>query len=124
MRGRQPLKITWLRNRNSVQHSILDSARRTSHVPLPAISSFGGLRTPAPECVAPSSWAGIRKPSQKPTRLAQQTAELFDHIIGLGKQRWRDRQTERFCGVEINFKLEASRLFNRDIGGPFTLQYS
>src|ERR1700730_286134 len=67
MRGRQPLKITWLRNRNYVQHSILDSARRTSHVPLPAISSFGGLRTPAPECVAPSSWAGIRKPSQKLT---------------------------------------------------------
>jgi hypothetical protein len=58
------LKI-WLRTRNYVQRSILDSARRTSHVPLPAISSFEGLRTPAPECVAPSSWAGIRKPSQR-----------------------------------------------------------
>jgi hypothetical protein len=41
------LKI-WLRTRNYVQRSILDSARRTFHVPLPAISSFGGLRTPAP----------------------------------------------------------------------------
>ena len=59
----------WLRTRNYVQRSILDSARRTSHVPLPAISSFGGLRTPAPECVAPSSWAGIRKPSQNPTSI-------------------------------------------------------
>jgi integrase/recombinase XerD len=29
----------------------------------PAVSSLGGLRMPAPECVAPSSWAGIRKPS-------------------------------------------------------------
>src|SRR5260370_41880825 len=55
IRGRQPF-ITWLRNRNCVQLSILDSARRTSHVPLPAISSFGGLRTPAPEYAAPSSW--------------------------------------------------------------------
>jgi hypothetical protein len=40
------LKITRLRNRNYVQHSILDSARLTAHVPLPAISSFGRFRTP------------------------------------------------------------------------------
>src|SRR5882724_10472588 len=26
-------------------------------------ASLEGLRTPAPECVAPSSWAGIRTPS-------------------------------------------------------------
>jgi hypothetical protein len=37
------LKITWLRNRNYAQHSILDSARRTSHVPLPAISLYGAF---------------------------------------------------------------------------------
>src|SRR5438105_9193268 len=36
-----------------------------SDVSLPAVSSFGGLRTPAPVYVASSSWAGIRKPSQK-----------------------------------------------------------
>src|SRR6266404_5210830 len=31
----------------------------------PAVSSIGGLRTPAPVRAAPPTWAGIRKPSQK-----------------------------------------------------------
>jgi len=41
-----------------------------SDAPLRHISrgfSLGGLRTPAPLRVAPSSWAGIRKPSQTAT---------------------------------------------------------
>src|SRR5205814_6222275 len=38
-----------------------------SDVSLPAVSSFGGLRTPAPVYVASSSWAGIRKPSHERT---------------------------------------------------------
>src|SRR3954466_4124887 len=38
-----------------------------SDVSLPAVSSLGGLRTPAPSAWRPSSWAGIRKPSQKAT---------------------------------------------------------
>jgi len=33
--------------------------------PPPAVSSVGGLRTPAPECVVPSSWAGIPKSSHQ-----------------------------------------------------------
>jgi hypothetical protein len=44
--------------------SILDSARRASNVPLPAISSFRVLRKPASACAARSSRAGIRKHSQ------------------------------------------------------------
>src|SRR5664279_3635126 len=33
--------------------------------PPPAVSSVGGLRTPAPECVVPSSWAGIPQSSHQ-----------------------------------------------------------
>src|SRR5213595_4125616 len=43
-----------------------------SDVSLPAVSSFGGLRTPAPVYVASSSWAGIRKPSHNQTHAPQQ----------------------------------------------------
>src|SRR5438477_4487136 len=49
-----------------------------SDVSLPAVSSFGGLRTPAPVYVASSSWAGIRKPSQQATS--------FDHLVGAGDE--------------------------------------
>src|SRR6202166_2832786 len=39
--------------------------RLTRHLATPpAVSSLGGLRTPAPVRAAPPSWAGIRKPSQ------------------------------------------------------------
>jgi hypothetical protein len=30
------------------------------------------------------------------------SAELVDHVVGAGKQRWRDRETERFGGLEID----------------------
>ena len=47
-------------SRPEITHSL--KSRRTIGAISPAVS-LGGLRTPAPECVAPSSWAGIRKPS-------------------------------------------------------------
>src|SRR5436190_6515674 len=53
-----------------------------SDVSLPAVSSCGGLRTPAPVYVAPSSWAGIRKPSHERTHAAQQMAFLLDQLVG------------------------------------------
>src|SRR5207237_7898908 len=45
-----------------------------SDVSHPAVSSFGGLRTPAPVYVASSSWAGIRKPSQNRTYVLTATS--------------------------------------------------
>src|SRR5204862_6548894 len=53
-------------NSEEVQPSSIAHAE-PSDVSLPAVSSFGGLRTPALVYVASSSWAGIRKPSQYPT---------------------------------------------------------
>ena len=45
--------------------------RLTRHLATPpAVSSIGGLRTPAPVRAAPPSWAGIRKPSRKRTQPA------------------------------------------------------
>src|SRR5436190_15801646 len=38
------------------RHSNPHSPRRDIHVPPPAVSSLGGLRTPAPVCAAPPSW--------------------------------------------------------------------
>src|SRR2546430_12572101 len=52
---------------SSIAHAAL------SDVSLPAVSSFGGLRTPAPVYVASSSWAGIRKPSQYRSSARYQT---------------------------------------------------
>src|SRR5436190_8500744 len=52
-----------------------------SDVSLPAVSSFGGLRTPAPVYVASSSWAGIRKPSHIRTLAPQQDTHSADHFI-------------------------------------------
>src|SRR2546421_6534674 len=55
------LRIEITRSPSSIAHAA------PSDVSLPAVSSFGGLRTPAPVYVASSSWAGIRKPSHKQT---------------------------------------------------------
>jgi hypothetical protein len=37
----------------------------------------------------------------------------FDHLVGAGKDRLWDRQTERFGGLEIDHQLEPRRLLNR-----------
>ena len=79
-------------------HSNPHSLRRAANVPPPAVSSLGGLRTPAPVCAAPPSWAGIRNPSQK-RRLcrAMITSALLrvtditrhrDGVTWFGKLRW------------------------------------
>ena len=44
-------------------------------------------------------------------------ASLFDHLIGGGKERLRDRKPQGFCGLEINHQFKLGWLNYRQIGG-------
>jgi hypothetical protein len=41
----------------------------------------------------------------------------FDHLIGAGKQRWRDFEAERFGRLQIDDEIEFGWLFDRRRGG-------
>jgi hypothetical protein len=41
---------------------------------------------------------------------------LFDHLVGAGKQRGRDGNSERFGCLEIDHQIELGRLLNRKVG--------
>jgi hypothetical protein len=49
------------------------------------------------------------------TNAPQQTAFLFDHLVGAGEQRLRQGEAERLGGLEVDHQLELCRLFNRQI---------
>jgi hypothetical protein len=49
----------------------------------------------------------------KQTPAVQQTASLFDDLIGAGEQLWRHCEAERFGGFQIDDKLELRRLHYR-----------
>src|ERR1700739_4865030 len=48
---------------------------------------------------------------------------LLDHVVGSGKQRWRDFDTECFCGLEIDDQFELCRLLYWKISGLRPLEY-
>jgi hypothetical protein len=41
--------------------------------------------------------------------------DSLDHLVGAGKQRWRDRQAERRRGLEIDDDLELIGLLDRQL---------
>jgi hypothetical protein len=41
------------------------------------------------------------------------TVALFDHFVGAGEQRRRHFEAERFCGLEIDVKLDFGYLLDR-----------
>ena len=49
---------------------------------------------------------------------------LFDHLVGAGEQRRRNREAERFGGLEIDQKLDVSRKFHRQVArfGAFSVR--
>jgi len=53
---------------------------------------------------------------QKQTHAPQQTASLFNQIVGAGVQRGWDIKTERLGGLEIDDQLEPGGLLHRKFG--------
>ena len=47
---------------------------------------------------------------------------LLDHLVGAGEQEGRDRQAERFGGVEIDHQPDLCLLLDRQIGWLRALQ--
>jgi hypothetical protein len=46
---------------------------------------------------------------------AQQTAHLFDHLVGASKHRCRYIEAERFGGFEVDAQFKLRRLLNRQV---------
>jgi hypothetical protein len=45
-------------------------------------------------------------------------ASSFDHLVGAGEQRGRDRQAESFGGLKIDNEFKSRRLFDGDVARP------
>src|ERR1700720_2038855 len=54
----------------------------------------------------------------------QSYGNLFDHLVGTSKKRCRNVQPERVCGLEVDDKLELSRLLDRKIASTFACKDS
>jgi hypothetical protein len=48
----------------------------------------------------------------------------FNDLVSAGEYRGRDRQAERFGGLEIDHQLESCRLNHREVRGFVAIQYS
>jgi hypothetical protein len=59
---------------------------------------------------------------QEATYAPQQTAPLFDHLVGAGEQRWRHGEAERPGGLGIDDQFELTRLHDRQVRGLRALE--
>src|SRR6516165_62518 len=46
----------------------------------------------------------------------QTSAELVDHVVRAGEQRWRDNETERFGGLQVDDHLVLGRRLHWQVG--------
>jgi hypothetical protein len=47
---------------------------------------------------------------------------LFDNLVDAGEDRFRDRDSERRGGFEVDDELELDRLLDRDVSGLGALE--
>jgi hypothetical protein len=59
---------------------------------------------------------------QEETPAAQQTASLFDHLVGDGEHSGRNGEAERLGGLEVDDELEFRRLQHRQLGWAGALE--
>jgi hypothetical protein len=59
----------------------------------------------------------------KRTYAPQQKLTLFDHLVGTGKKRRLNLQTERFCSLEIDDEFKFDGLLDRQVCWFCALQY-
>src|ERR1017187_2511276 len=52
----------------------------------------------------------------KRTNAPQQTIALFDHLVGVVEERWRDGDAERLGGLEVDDQLKGGWCLHRKIG--------
>jgi hypothetical protein len=59
---------------------------------------------------------------QNRTHAAQQKGLSFDHLVGAGKQRRGDVDTNRPGGLQVDDKLELGWQYDRQVGGLFSFE--
>jgi hypothetical protein len=52
---------------------------------------------------------------QQRTHAVQQTASLFNYLVGANQNRWRDRKTERLGGLDVDGHREFYRQLDRQV---------
>ena len=56
------------------------------------------------------------KSAKTETHAPQQTASLFNHLVGAGKQHWRHSEAEGLSGLEVDDEFKLSWLLNGEVG--------